>query len=86
LIHPLLSKAEQQAIGQLAALKTAASSKLKQQSDEAIQRLLALQSVNPLVRPEEIAHLKQQQQEGLAYLEKARLKLDAIRVIIVSHD
>lgn len=86
LIHPLLSKAEQQAAGQLAALKTAASSKLKQQLDEAIQRLLALQSVNPLVRPEEIAHLKQQQQEGLAYLEKARLKLDAIRVIVVSHD
>ncbi len=86
LIHPLLAAAEQQANSQLAALKAEAVSQLQQQLTAAIQRLLALQSVNPLVRPEEIHHLQALRQQGEEYLAKARLKLDAIRVIVVSHD
>lgn len=85
-IHPLLAKAEIEAQGQLAALKIQAEQRLQQQLTASIERLEVLQSVNPLVRQEEIDHLRQQRQQGLDYLAKARLKLDAIRVIVVTHD
>ena len=47
-----------------------------------INRLRALQTVNPMVRPEEIDHLVDQQKELIRQIESAQIKLDAIRVII----
>ena len=86
MIHPLLAKAEMQAMTQLAAIRHKAEVSLQQHLTATIERLQALQAVNPLVRQDEIDHLQQQRYEGIQYLEKARLKLDAIRLIVVSHD
>lgn len=86
MIHPLLAKAEMQAMTQLAAIRHKAEVSLQQHLTATIERLQALQAVNPLVRQDEIDHLQQQRYEGIKYLEKARLKLDAIRLIVVSHD
>ena len=47
-----------------------------------IERLKALQAVNPMVRPEEIDHLVDQHAELVRQIESAQIKLDAIRVII----
>lgn len=47
-----------------------------------IERLLALQQVNPGVRDEEIEFFRQQLARFEASLEQARLRLDAVRIIV----
>jgi ATP-dependent helicase HepA len=50
--------------------------------DEELARLTALQQVNPSVRDSEIQALRQQREDGLAFLEKAALRLEAVRVLV----
>ncbi|MBR7523374.1 RNA polymerase-associated protein RapA [Pseudomonas juntendi] len=59
-----------------------AQRRLAAEADEELARLLALQSVNPSVRDSEIDALRKQREEGLAMLEKAALRLEAIRVLV----
>ena len=47
-----------------------------------INRLLALQQVNPSIRDDEISQLRQQLAQGLAVLDKAALRLEAVRVMV----
>src|SRR5690606_21539887 len=56
--------------------------RLKASLDEELARLTALQAVNPSVRDSEIEALRKQRGEGLAALEKAALRLEAIRVLV----
>lgn len=86
MIHPLLAGAEQQALLHLETIVAQAQTQMTLSLTADIERLKSLQQVNPLVRAEEIDHLSEQQQALTSYLAKARLKLDAIRLIIVSHD
>lgn len=44
---------------------------------------LGLQAVNPSVRDSEIEALRSLREDGLAMLEKAALRLEAIRVLVV---
>ena len=46
-----------------------------------IERLQALASKNPAVRPEEIAALEQEHQELLKALPQSRPRLDALRLV-----
>ena len=50
--------------------------------DEEIARLEALRAVNSSVRQDEVDRLRQQREEGLTYLDKASLRLEAIRVLV----
>lgn len=50
--------------------------------DEELARLTALQAVNPSVRDSELDALRQQREEGLAFLAKAALRLEAIRILV----
>ncbi len=59
-----------------------AQRKLKAGLEEELARLVALQAVNPSVRDSEIEALRQQREDGLAALEKAALRLEAIRVLV----
>ncbi len=59
-----------------------ARQRLVESLDEEISRLTALQAVNSNVRPAEIDALRKQRDEGLAALEKAALRLEAIRVLV----
>jgi len=59
-----------------------AQRKLKAGLDEELARLVALQAVNPSVRDSEIEALRQQREDGLAALDKAALRLEAIRVLV----
>ncbi len=59
-----------------------AQRKLEAGLDEELARLVALQAVNPSVRDSEIEALRQQREDGLAALEKAALRLEAIRVLV----
>ena len=85
-VHPLLGKASSQAEQQLPALLHSAQQRVTQALSEQQQRLSALRRINPSVRQDEIDALQHKQQQLTEYISKARLKLDAIRLIVVSHD
>ncbi|KIY38601.1 RNA polymerase-associated protein RapA [Pseudomonas sp. 10-1B] len=59
-----------------------AQRRLAAEADEELARLVALQAVNPSVRDSEINALRKQREDGLAMLEKAALRLEAIRVLV----
>ncbi len=50
--------------------------------EEEINRLRALQQVNPSIRDDEITTLEQQLAEGLRMLDKAAVRLEAVRLIV----
>lgn len=86
LIHPLIAKATAQAEQQLEAVRQQAMLTMTTTLTAEAERLEALRTLNPSVRQEEIDHLYQQQKQLADYIGKARLKTDAIRLIVVSHD
>lgn len=55
---------------------------LAAEADEELARLTALKAVNPSVRDSEIDALRKQREQGLAMLDKAALRLEAIRVLV----
>src|SRR5690606_28307860 len=59
-----------------------AQQRLKSELDEELARMTALQAVNPSVRDSEIEALRTLREEGLAMLDKAALRLEAIRVLV----
>ncbi len=59
-----------------------AKRRLAADTDEELARLTALQAVNPSVRDSELEALRQQREQGLAMLDKAALRLEAIRVLV----
>ncbi len=86
LVHPLIAKATDIAGNQMADVISGAQLKVSQTLGAQQQRLTALRQLNPSVRQDEINALVVQQQQLTDYISKARLKLDAIRLIVVSHD
>ncbi len=50
--------------------------------DEEIQRLSALQAINPSVRDEEVDTLRAYKEQGLEMFSKAALRLEAVRVLV----
>ncbi|MCF5223164.1 RNA polymerase-associated protein RapA, partial [Pseudomonas syringae] len=59
-----------------------AQRRLAADTEEELARLTALQAVNPTVRDSELVALRTQREQGLAMLEKAALRLEAIRVLV----
>lgn len=59
-----------------------AQRRLAAEADEELARLTALKAVNPSVRDSEIDSLRKQREDGLAMLDKAALRLEAIRVLV----
>ncbi len=82
-IQEMLNKAETLAEVHHNKLVEEASRRFGLDLDEEVQRLDALGQVNPLVRPDEIATLEKHKSEGLAQLRQAKIRLDAIRVLVV---
>jgi len=59
-----------------------AKQRLAADTEEELARLTALQAVNPSVRNSELDALRQRREQGLAMLDKAALRLEAIRVLV----
>ncbi|MGH8348325.1 MAG: RNA polymerase-associated protein RapA, partial [Pseudomonas sp.] len=59
-----------------------AQRRLAADTEEELARLTALQAVNPTVRDSELVALRKQREQGLAMLDKAALRLEAIRVLV----
>ncbi|WP_369990112.1 RNA polymerase-associated protein RapA [Pseudomonas xanthosomatis] len=59
-----------------------AQQRLAAEADEELARLTALKAVNPSVRDSEVEAVRKQREDGLAALNKAALRLEAIRVLV----
>ncbi len=81
-IKTLLNSAQQTAESQLPQkldeARTAARDLLEHEAD----RLVALQTINPNVRDDEIEFFQQQLQQVLEQIDQANIRLDAIRVLV----
>ena len=78
----MLDKAENCAKQGVQPIVSQACTSLLTDVTEEIKRLAALKAVNPNVRDEEIEHLKTQAALGHQCLQKAMLRLDAIRLMV----
>jgi ATP-dependent helicase HepA len=83
-LRDMLTASEQLAQQHAPAILAAARTHLQQNLATEINRLQALRRVNPNVRDEEITHLEQQLADGMSALDTASLRLDALRVLIVT--
>ena len=70
---------------QLEVIRSASLEKMQSTLGEEQARLEALKQINPNIRQEEITFFDKQRSELTTHIEKAQLKLDAIRLIVVSH-
>jgi ATP-dependent helicase HepA len=81
-LNKLLGIGQSKAAPRHAERVTEAARRFAAEQDEALARLEALRAVNPSVRDSELDSLRQQREQGLALLEKAALRLEAIRVLV----
>ena len=81
-ILKMLEKAEDYAKDSVQPIVSTACQNLLTNVTEEIKRLAALKAVNPNVRDEEIEHLKTQAALGHQCLQKAMLRLDAVRLMV----
>lgn len=82
-VERLLDRAEALADVQHQDLSDKAAQRYAADMEEEIQRLQALQQVNPLVRQSEIDALQLECTQGLAALRQAKIRLDALRILVV---
>lgn len=66
-------------------LKTEALDAMAKSLDEQLERLMALKQVNGNIRDEELHFVEEQKRQLSEYIGRAEIKLDAIRVIVVTH-
>ncbi|WP_197466314.1 hypothetical protein, partial [Oleiphilus sp. HI0080] len=78
----LLAHAQRRAEAVLPTLLDEARTRLSADMDAEIHRLHSLQQKNPLIREEEISFLRNQKEQGLSYIDRTGLELQAMRVII----
>jgi ATP-dependent helicase HepA len=81
-LNPQITAAESKIAPKHAERVAEAQRRLAADTDEELARLTALQAVNPTVRDSELAALREQREQGLAMLDKAALRLEAIRVLV----
>lgn len=79
---PLVANAEKTMQPRHAERVAQACAEFTASMDEEINRLTALQAINPSVRDEEIDTLRAYQEQGIDMFGKAALRLEAIRVLV----
>lgn len=84
-IHRLLQAAQPTAENRMQQLVEQARSRMHASLGQELERLQELARINPNVRQSEIEHLQELKAELDSLLSHTRLKLDAIRFIVVSH-
>jgi ATP-dependent helicase HepA len=84
-IHPMIKSAQEMAQAKLEVIRAESLAKMQQSLAQEQARLAALKQINPNIREEELTFYDKQRSELTTHIEKAQLKLDAIRLIVVSH-
>jgi len=64
------------------AIKSAAKALMEKQLSAELERLIALQKVNPSIRQEEILYLESVMQESSECIDRAKYQLQAVRIIV----
>jgi ATP-dependent helicase HepA len=82
LLPAMLARAGQIAAERMKTIVAASTRAMEMQLHDEIERLETLRAINDHVRPEEIAAARQQQAELHAAIGSARLRLDALRLIL----
>jgi ATP-dependent helicase HepA len=82
LLKSMIEAATERAEVRTEALKSAAETRATNQLQSDLQRLIDLQKLNDHVRPEEIALVREQLERTRAAIEQARLRLDAVRLVL----
>ena len=83
-ITTMIEQAEKLADKQKAGIIDAAAKAMDVEQQHELQRLMALAKVNPNIRQAEIDYLEETNNSAQAYMQKAQLRLDAIRVALVT--
>ncbi len=81
-LNPLINAGEDKVAPRHVERVAEAKQRLAADTEEELARLSALQAVNPSVRDSELQALRRQREQGLAMLDKAALRLEAIRVLV----
>ena len=81
-LSDMIKQAEQKTLPKQAELITAAQAQVSEQINGELARMRALQAVNPSVRQSEIDYLQERLDASQRYLSQAKLRLDALRVIM----
>ncbi len=84
-VHGLIAKANLAAEQQKQDIIEKALAKVELELSAEYNRLKALQKLNPSIRPMELEELAKQKVELADYINQAGLQLDAVRLIVVSH-
>lgn len=83
-LEPLIEQAEQLAQPQQQEMVQQAIENMRTMQLTEIARLAALAEVNPNIRQEEVEYLRQQTEQLESLLSTARLKMDALRVVVAT--
>ncbi len=81
-LRELLDRGETEAERELPSIVEAAQARMREELDGELARLAALARRNPAVRDDELAALRNERSALDAAIEGARLRLDAVRVIV----
>ena len=84
-VHQLIEKSEPFAEKALSEIQTAAHQEMETELKQALARLEALKTVNPNIRDDELDALRDQISTLSHHIQHAQVDLDALRLIVVSH-
>ncbi|MBN3116196.1 RNA polymerase-associated protein RapA [Pectobacterium brasiliense] len=84
-VHAMLQQAEALVETQARQLIAEAQEQADLQLRRELERLEALKAVNPNIREDELAALENQREQVLSNLHEANWRLDAIRLVVVTH-
>lgn len=84
-VHAILTQAEQAVVPEAQALIAAAKAEADEKLSAELSRLEALRAVNPNIRDDEVEALESNRAQVLASLSEAGWRLDALRLIVVTH-
>ena len=84
-VHAILQQGETQIEKAARALIDAARSEADEKLSAELSRLEALKAVNPNIRDDELAAIESNRQQVLESLDQASWRLDALRLIVVTH-
>jgi ATP-dependent helicase HepA len=85
-VHKLIASGEEHVADKVAEVRTLAQQDMLESLKGELERLQALKAVNPNIRDQELQAIEEQITDLTAYIAKAQVQLDSLRLIVVSHN
>ncbi len=84
-VHAILTQGEESVVSEARAVIDAARAEANEKLGAELSRLNALKAVNPNIRDDEVEALESNREQVLESLDQANWRLDALRLIVVTH-